>query len=41
MLVAEVYARRLNSPLDSVLKLTDTASRSLAFSDDQEDKERD
>jgi hypothetical protein len=36
--VAEVYARRLNSPLDSVLKLTDAAGRQLAFNDDHEDK---
>ena len=37
-LVAEVYARRLDSPLDSVLKLTDGAGRQLAFNDDHEDK---
>jgi hypothetical protein len=36
--VAEVYARRLGSPLDSVLKLTDGAGRQLAFNDDYEDK---
>lgn len=36
--VAEVYARRLNSPLDSVLRLTDAAGRQLAFNDDHEDK---
>ncbi len=36
--VAEVYARRLDSPLDSVLKLTDSAGRQLAFNDDHEDK---
>ncbi len=35
--VAEVQARRLDSPLDSVLKLTDAAGRLLAFSDDHED----
>jgi hypothetical protein len=35
--VAEVYARRLDSPLDSVLKLTDAKGRLLAFNDDQED----
>ena len=35
--VAEVYARRLDSPLDSVLKLTDAAGRLLAFNDDCED----
>ena len=37
-IVAEVYARRLNSPLDSVLKLTDASGRQLAFNDDHEDK---
>ncbi len=36
--VAEVYARRLNSPLDSVLTLTDAAGKVLAFNDDHEDK---
>jgi hypothetical protein len=36
-IVAEVYARRLDSPLDSVLKLTDAAGRQLAFNDDEED----
>ncbi len=36
--VAEVYARRLDSPLDSVLRLTDAAGRQLAFNDDWEDK---
>ncbi len=36
--VAEVYARRLDSPLDSVLKLTDAAGRQLAYNDDYEDK---
>ncbi len=36
--VAEVYARRLGSPLDSVLKLTDATGRQLAFNDDHEDK---
>ena len=35
--VAEVYARRLDSPLDSVLKLTDAKGRLLAFNDDYED----
>ena len=38
VIVAEVYARRLDSPLDSVLKLTDSAGRQLAFNDDHEDK---
>jgi len=37
-IVAEVYARRLKSPLDSVLKLTDAAGKQLAFNDDHEDK---
>jgi len=36
--VAEVCARRLDSPLDSVLKLTDAQGRQLAFNDDHEDK---
>jgi hypothetical protein len=36
--VAEVYARRLASPLDSVLELTDGNGRRLAFNDDHEDK---
>jgi len=35
---AEVKARRLNSPLDSVLKLTDANGRQLAVNDDHEDK---
>ncbi|MGA2499161.1 MAG: PPC domain-containing protein, partial [Tepidisphaeraceae bacterium] len=37
-IVAETYARRLNSPLDSTLTLTDAAGRQLAFNDDHEDK---
>ena len=37
-IVAEVMARRLNSPLDSVLKLTDASGRQLALNDDYEDK---
>ena len=37
-IVAEVYARRLDSPLDSVLKLTDASGRPLAINDDHEDK---
>ncbi|MBN2506490.1 MAG: hypothetical protein JXQ71_07335 [Verrucomicrobia bacterium] len=36
-LVAEVKARRLDSPLDSVIQLTDASGRLLAFSDDRED----
>jgi len=37
-IVAEVYARRLDSPLDSVLKLTNIAGRKLLANDDHEDK---
>lgn len=37
-IIAEVYARRLNSPLDSMLKLTDAAGKQLAYNDDHEDK---
>jgi hypothetical protein len=37
-IVAEVYARRLDSPLDSVLKLCDAAGRQLAFNDDHDDQ---
>jgi hypothetical protein len=36
-LVAEVQARRLDSPLDSVIKLTDAAGKVIAFNDDRED----
>ena len=36
--VAEVMARRLDSPLDSFLRLTDSNGRQLAFNDDFEDK---
>ena len=36
-IVAEVLARRLDSPLDSILKLTDANGEVLAFSDDRED----
>lgn len=35
--VAEVRARRLDSPLDSVIKLTDGNGELLAFNDDHED----
>jgi len=35
---AEVYARRLDSPLDSVLKLTDASGRQLMVNDDNVDK---
>jgi hypothetical protein len=37
-IVAEVQARRLESPLDSVLELFDAAGKRLAFNDDHEDK---
>jgi hypothetical protein len=37
-IVAEVSARRLGSPLDSVLRLTDAAGKELARNDDFEDK---
>lgn len=40
-LVAEVEARRLNSPLDSLLRLTDASGRVLAWNDDHEDKSTD
>jgi hypothetical protein len=35
--VAEVSARRLDSPLDSQLRLTDASGKVLAFNDDHED----
>jgi hypothetical protein len=38
-IVAEVDARRLDSPLDSFLKITDGSGRVLAFNDDHEDAE--
>ena len=38
-IVTEVLARRLESPLDSVLTLTDSAGKRLAFNDDHEDQE--
>ena len=37
-IVAEVTARRLGSPLDSIIKLTDAAGKVLAVNDDREDK---
>jgi hypothetical protein len=37
-IVAEVLARRLDSPLDSILKLTDASGKQLAVNDDREDK---
>ena len=36
-LVAEIHARRLGSPLDSVLMLTDAEGNEVAFNDDFED----
>lgn len=36
-LVAEVTARRLDSPMDSLLKLTDAEGKLLAFNDDHDD----
>ncbi|HNQ91066.1 MAG TPA: PPC domain-containing protein [Verrucomicrobiota bacterium] len=38
IVVAEVTARRLNSPLDSLLRLLDGSGRELARNDDSEDK---
>lgn len=37
-IVAEVMARRLGSPVDSVLELIDAAGKRLAFNDDHEDR---
>jgi hypothetical protein len=37
-IVAEVMARRLGSPLDSFLRLTDAGGKQIAFNDDFEDK---
>ena len=36
-IVAEVTARRLESPLDSFLKVTDATGKVLAFNDDNQD----
>jgi hypothetical protein len=36
--VAEVFARRLDSPVDSVLRLIDPAGKQVAVNDDREDK---
>lgn len=38
-IVAEVYARRMGSPLDSLLRLIDTTGRVVASNDDHEDME--
>jgi hypothetical protein len=37
LVAVEVWARRLDSPLDSVIKLTDSAGHLLALNDDYED----
>jgi len=37
-IVAEVMARRLDSPLDSILKLTDAKGKQIAINDDYDDK---
>lgn len=37
-IIAEVAARRLGSPVDSALELTDAAGKRLVFNDDHEDK---
>ena len=37
-IAAEVFARRLDSPLDSILRLTNSAGRELAVNDDFEDR---
>lgn len=37
-IVAEVFARRLDSPVDSVLRLIDPAGKPVAANDDREDK---
>ncbi len=36
--VAEVFARRLDSPVDSLLRLIDPAGKQIAVNDDREDK---
>jgi len=38
MAVVEVFARRLNSPLDSFLRITDADGKQLAYNDDFDDK---
>ena len=37
-IVGEVYGRRLGSPIDSLLRLTDGSGRVLAWNDDNEDR---
>ncbi len=39
IIVAEVFARRMGSPLDSLLRLIDSSGRVLAWNDDHEDQE--
>jgi len=36
-IVTEILARRLDSPLDSILKITDEKGKEIAFNDDRED----
>lgn len=36
-IVAEIHARRLDSPMDSILKITDSTGKVLAFNDDYGD----
>ena len=38
--VAQVYARRLNSPLDSLLRLTDASSKVIKWNDDYVEKDK-
>jgi hypothetical protein len=38
VIVAEIFARRLDSPLDSILQLTDAQGKQIAANDDNEDK---
>ncbi len=38
-LVAQVWARRLNSPVDSLLRLMDSSGKVLEWNDDHEDRE--
>lgn len=37
-IIAEIFARRLSSPLDSVLEIMDGTGKRIAFNDDWEDK---
>jgi hypothetical protein len=38
-IVAEIFARRLNSPLDSLLRLTDASGKVIAWNDDYVEKD--